>query len=696
MINSRVLTVTGHADTAACSVDECAAYLPRLRFLTKRRNRKSYLYATEYAVLDTETSHAGEDAGWVYQWAFKLADLFIIGRRPSEFIRLLELLRDHYELSGMKSIIIYVHNLSYDFQYLKWDLKRYDPNLSVMATDAHSVLIADIFGFRLLCSYKLSGLSLDLFAKTYAETYRKAYGLIDYNIIRYQDDELTPDDWEYMLSDVAAQHDAIRGLLTAQGYKYAYQAPYTSTGFVRTDCRKASEKYAFNWNNKFKISALDLEQYKLCRAAFMGGITIASWHYAGLTVRSDRLRHLDFTSSYPARQMLDYFPKGKPMWYGVIDDMDEFRDVLDTYCCIFILTLHNVKIRPGITAPYIPSSKCRLLQNGSKLNGKVTSADALTIVVTEIDYKWIQRQYTWTEMAVDMMLTFVRGRAPAFLRRKVMDYFDAKCKLKRDDPRLYMASKAKLNGIYGMTATAIIRDSFKLDDELFLRNVPDDDQDQLRTFYNSRNSFLPYQLGIYTTAWARDALMTMIECVGYDNFLYCDTDSVFYLETDQNRQRIDEMNAALRERALKAGAFIDDNILGYATPEPRLRAFRALHAKCYALEEWNGIDYALRVVIAGIPKRATVWEHGTPRTVTNAEELGCIDNLEDGFVFRHCGGNRVIYNEDRPRIENINGHETEISSSAVITPIEKEINDTMYVGLKDGTIFNYQFEQIIE
>lgn len=695
MIDAKIKTADGWEDIAAYSVDECAAVFPRLRFLTKRRNKQSYLYATDYAVFDTETSHDDKAAGWVYQWAFRLCGLYVVGRRPSEFIRLLEILRDHYGLSGMKSIIIYVHNLSYDFQYLKWYLYQYDARLSVMATDAHSVLICDVFGFRLLCSYKLSNMSLDLFSRTYADTYRKAAGLIDYNVRRYQDDELTAEDWNYMLSDVAAQHDAIAGLLAAQGYKYAYRAPYTSTGFVRQSCRKASEKFAINWNAKFRIAALDLDQYKLCRAAFMGGITIASWHYAGVTVRSDRLRHLDFTSSYPARQMLDYFPKGKPTWYGEIDSMEEFEDVLQTFCCVFILILHDVKIKPGITAPYIPSSKCRQLVNGSKLNGKVTSADALTIVVTEIDYKWIRRQYTWSEMAVDRMLTFVRGRAPSFLRRKVMEYFDAKCKLKKADPRLYQASKSNLNSLYGMTATAIIRDNFQLDIDLWLRNVPGDDQSQLDRFYASRNSFLPYQLGVYTTAWARDALMTMIEAVGYDNFLYCDTDSVFYLETDENRKRIDAMNDAIRQRSIAAGAYIDDNVLGYATSEAPLRAFRALHAKCYATEEWNGSEYALNVVIAGIPKRAVIWENGIARTVTNAQELGSIDNLDDGFVFRHCGGNRVIYFEDRPRVETIDGHETELASSAVIAPIEKEINDTMYVGLKDGTILNYQFTQVL-
>lgn len=697
MLKSKVKTVDGWEEVTAYSVDECAAFLPKLKFLTKRRNKQSYLYATEHATFDTETSHDGENAGWIYQWAFHLAGLYVVGRRPSEFIRLLEILRDAYGLNGLKAIIIYVHNLSYDFQYIKWYLKQYDEKLDVVAIDAHTVLICDVFGFRFLCSYKMSNLSLELFAGSYASKYRKASGTIDYNICRYQDSDLSNADWSYMLSDVAAQHDAICGYLAAQGYKYALRAPYTSTGFVRTDCRKESENRAINWNTKFRLSSLDIEQYNLCHNAFMGGITIASWRYAGITVRSDRLRHLDFTSSYPARQMMDYFPKGRPMWYGDITDPEEFHDVLNTFCCVFVLTVYNVKIRPGVTAPYIPSSKCFILRDANKLNGKVTSASELSIVITEIDYKWIRKQYTWDKMSVDQMLTFVRGRSPAFLRRKVMQYFDAKCKLKKSDPRLYMASKAKLNAIYGMTATAIVRDNFKLNSDLWLENQPEDGNEQIRRFYASRNSFLPYQLGVYTTAWARDALMTMIEAVGYDSFLYCDTDSVFYLETDENRRKIAEMNEAIRARAEAAGAYIDNNILGYAEPEPALCAFRALHAKCYAMEEWNGSEYALKVVIAGIPKRAVIWENGQARAVTNAEELGSIDNLEDGFIFRHCGGNRVIYNEDDMRTESVNGHETELASSAVILPIEKEISDTMYSGLmKDGTIQNLHFEQIIE
>jgi hypothetical protein len=172
----------------------------------------------------------------------------------------------------------------------------------------------------------------------------------------------------------------------------------------------------------------------------------------------------------------------------------------------------------------------------------------------------------------------------------------------------------------------------------------------------------------------------MIEAVGYDNFLYCDTDSVFYLETRENKKRMDEYVECCRSRATSAGAYVGNKYLGMPEDEPPLRAFRALHAKCYAMEELNDKTgkYELSVVIAGIPKKAVKWINGKPVEKTNAEELGTIDNLVDGFTFSHCGGTRCVYLETAPEIREINGHKTELSSAAIIENIEKTVSDNMW------------------
>ena len=707
MIRSKVKTMQGDEPITAYTADE--TILTSVKFEPWNNNRRVYYYAADYAVLDTETSHDSITRGWVYQWAVKWQGQYIYGRKPSELVKLLKQFIEFYNLGGNRRLIFYIHNASYDMQYLKRYFMSLG-NMHVMATDAHTFLIVDIEGIRFLCSYKLSNMSLDLFSKSYAEKYVKASGEIDYTLVRYQDEHLTPEDWYYMFSDVASQYDAIHEYLKINGYDRAYKAPYTSTGFVRSNCRSASA-HSLNWHKKFLTSALTLEQYQLCRQAFMGGITICSWQYEGDTVRVGRngvqkIGHKDFVSSYPARQMLDYFPIGKGFWWGEVKDEKEFDTLLDTYCCVFLLYLEKVRIKEGITAPYIPSSKCISLINPLKINGKVIYADSLIIAVTEIDYKWIKRQYKAEGQKPLNMLCFNRGKAPVWLRNEVMQYFVKKCTTAKNT-KDYSLVKALLNSIYGMSATQICRDNWRFGKEGEKVNGVDvtgmiikdgaDSQNQIDRFYGSRNNFMPYQIGVYTTAHARNALMTMIETIGYDNFLYCDTDSAFYISTPEIEARLDKMNEGIIKRAKAAGAYYENKFLGAAEDEPDIRAFRGLHAKCYAMEEYNKRkgDYELKVTIAGIPKVSTKWIDGKPVTKTNAEELKHIDRLQDGFVFKHCGGTRTAYIEDDPHTEVINGHPTELSSAAIIDNIEKEISNTMWTNGADYSIMHINAETIL-
>lgn len=692
MIESEVKTKDGSEPITAHTVEEFAP--PLLTFKEIQRNHKVYRYATDYMVLDTETSHINDEDAWIYQWAVKIKNDYIYGRTPSEIIALLEKLAEHYRLSTNKRIILYIHNASYDIQYLKHFLALYDPNINILAIDNHSIIQCDVIGFRILCSYKLSNMSLATLSDSYAEKYIKATGEIDYTKVRYQDTKLTKSDWFYMFSDVASQWDGVRGYIKMMGYNYAFECPITSTGFVRAECRKAAKAAA--WRDQFLQSQLTLEQYELCRQAFMGGVTIQSFMYSNKTIRSKRLKHKDFTSSYPARQMLDYMPVGTPMTYGEVKTLEEFNSLLNNYCCVFVVELTNVHIKEGVTAPYIPSSKCIEKEEYFKVNGKIVSAQRLKIALCEVDWMIIKEQYKFDSPRVGYMTIFERGSAPKWLQNEVMNYFKNKCELKGVNDELYGKSKAFLNAIYGMTATQILREIFKMDDEMIISHQPKEDEDarrgKLSKYYKSFNNFMPYQLAIYTTAWARYALYKMIVATGngdgvsfgdghnYENFIYCDTDSAFYLETHKNRVYMARLTQECRERAQKAGAYVGNKYLGLPEDEPPIRAFRGLHAKCYAMEELNKKTgkFELKVTIAGIPKKATKWIDGKAITMTNAEELGTIDNLKDGFVFSHCGGTRAIYNERPIETVTINGHKIELASNVIIDNINKEVNDTMW------------------
>lgn len=684
MIDSEVKTKEGREQITAYTVQE---FTPSMCiFKPLQRNHKYKYYATDYMTLDTETSHTNNEDSWVYQWAVKFQGQYIYGRKPTEIIKLLEKLSEFYELSYEKKIICFIHNASYDIQYLKHYLAKYDPKINVLAIDNHTILQVDVFGFRFLCSYKLTNMSLAKLSDSYAKTYIKAVGEIDYTKVRYQDSALSSSDWFYMFSDVASQHDGIQGYIEAMGYKYAFECPITSTGFVRTACRKAAND-SENWRTTFEMSALNLDDYLLCRQCFMGGVTICSYAFSGRTVRSRKLKHIDFCSSYPARQILDYMPTGQPMHFDV-KDKKTFKHLLDNYCCVFVIELYNVRLKKGITAPYIPTSKCIGSEHDKellKVNGKLVYAPKIKIALCELDFKIIEKQYTFDDnYKVGHMIVFERGEAPEWLKSEVMQYFKQKCTLKGVDEYLYMRSKAFLNSIYGMTATSILRSEYQLDGDMIITPKKEKSREAqekaLNKYYKSYNSFMPYQLAIYTTGWARFALYEMIENIGYENFIYCDTDSAFYLETRKNRVNMARYKEKCYKRAKDAGAFVGGKFLGLPEEEPRIRAFRGLHAKCYAMEEYNKKSgkYELLVTIAGIPKIATKWIDGKAVTMTNAQELGNIDNLNDGFIFRHCGGTRAIYNERPIEVRNINGHKTELASNVIIDTIEKEISNTMW------------------
>lgn len=751
MIESKVKTKDGYEKIKAYSVDEFEP--PLLIFKDLQRNHKIIEYATDYICLDTETSKIDVATAWVYQWAVCIKQkIFVYGRTPEELIDLLIKLSEFYSLTDKRKIVIYVHNLAYDFSYLKLYLLKLDPTLEILAVDNHAVLTVDMIGFKIICSYKLTNLSLAVLSDKYAKKYIKAVGEIDYSLIKYQDSELGANDWLYMFSDVASQYDGVKQYLSMNGYKFCADAPFTSTGFVRTDCRKES-KTDDTWRLKFDLMRLSLKQYRVCNKAFMGGLCICSYVYSGVTVRTVKdhceyvhdnktykiegslgLLHEDFTSSYPARQVMDTMPEGKPMDYGVVESRSKFNRLIKKYHCVFFATFYDLEIKKGVTAPYIPSSKCMGVKDLYKLNGKVTSAKELTIAITELDFKWIKRQYKAKNFRVFNMICFKKGKIPDWLRSKIMYYFTNKCTLKDSDPTLYAKSKNLLNGIYGMTATAIIRPDYKMElhgtdkhkaGEIFKftvegaeqmtaeelqKAIDEKDEKALNKYYNSHNSFMPYQFSLFTTAFARDALMTMIEATGdsdgddddltdvYKNFLYCDTDSVFYIATVKNKERMAIYKEKCIQRALDSGAYVGTKYLGEPTKEPDIRAFRGLHSKCYAMEEFNKKTrrYELQVVIAGIPKRSIKWIRGDnfvmPYSKTNAEELISIDNLNDGFIFEHCGGIRCVYNNERSiSVEYINGHKTQIATSAVLDNITKEISDTMWSANSDYTLQKYAY-----
>ena len=126
------------------------------------KDRQKYSYYNlpmSYDIETTAIEDGDNEYAYCYLWQFDIDGYVFIGRSLREFKCFLADLRRLLNLHDTKRIVVYVHNLAYEFQFLKdlfnWTeifaLSKYKP-IRAVAVD---------YGIEFRCSYKLSNLSLE-------------------------------------------------------------------------------------------------------------------------------------------------------------------------------------------------------------------------------------------------------------------------------------------------------------------------------------------------------------------------------------------------------------------------------------------------------------------------------------------------------------------------------------------------------
>lgn len=653
--------------------------------------------------LDTETSWNHDDenpVAWIYQWAFKFGDQIIIGRKPSELIAALRKYANAYDLSPQKQIVVYVHNLSFDVEYLRQWLVAEFGKCRMLCVKPHKFISFEVGGFIFKCSYKLSNKSLNTWSSDLGTKNRKiAEEKVYYEEIHYQDEELSPEKWDYQIQDVLVLDEAMEKQLALYNDD-VLTVPLTSTGYVRRDARRNYKKDRRN-RKRFLQTRLTAESYKLARDEFEGGISHGYRKFANKTVRPEKgefIRHRDFRSHYPSQQRTKKFPIGNFVKYDKHVDLDKVRELMKDYCVLMRVTFEDLVIRPGVAIPCLSATRTWKGRRGKidvvEDNGRVLSVKGVfTVACTECDLHWILKQYEVKGgYDIDEAWICAKGRIPKFMADTIDDYFIGKTKWKwdlkkaeenkEDEERIIwlklelLKSKNGLNGIYGMTATNPVREKYEVDsDNEWKKEVPEISK-ALDKYYESENNFNRYQLGIYTTSFARHELLTFADLItkGGGTVLYVDTDSIFYVSNERIEAMIEKENERRRNEAISKGAYveIDGKIVNYDAFELEkedIVSFRFLHAKCYAYEtrEEDG-KTKLHCTIAGVNE----WEDATHK-FGRVDELGSIDELTKGKVFSRCGGTSATYVPGEVRIETVNGHKVECASSCIIKNVTKTL-----------------------
>lgn len=636
------------------------------------KSGKHKMYQRKPMTFDIETSKIPKDSdghyeAFMYIWQICIEGNVVFGRRWEELQEFMQNVVNAYKLSEGERVVVYVHNLSFEFQFIQ----DYFNFTDVFAMASRSILTAKTAHLEFRCSYKLSNMSLAKFIVNTPNTlHYKGVDDLDYSTVRTPDTPLTEVELGYCFNDVKGLYECVMELLKEDNIA---TIPLTSTGYVRRDCRHAMNK---NKNNRkmFLRSRLSLLQYKLLRECFRGGNTAGDRYLTNLILKN--VGSYDLASSYPFQMIARDYPLGK--WnYGVIRNLEILEEYNKKYCTIARYTFKNIRLREEKPIPYIPQSKCLSLGDDREIyNGRILHADFLTISMTNIDFDIVKEQYEYDEIAVEEFHYSRKGLLPKELRDTIMYYFEKKSKLKGDEEHYYeyMKSKNKLNSIYGMTVTNILNTEIEYHDGEYTEKkmTEEEMQEALDKYYKNHRSFLNYSWGVFVTAYARRELEDGLNIAGLDT-IYCDTDSVKYIgDHDKDFEAYNErLNRECLEKGIVNYAELNGKryYMGIFDKENGYDEFITLGAKKYAFMQKNKEgELELGITVSGLSKKKGAEE---------LEKKGGLRRFQRNEVFYNSGRTIAQYNSAKV-------HEITVDGCTFSTASNLAIVDTTYtLGITD-------------
>ena len=606
---------------------------------TKARYFIEYLDIAISFDCETYSFKGPEDDKRAIMWAWGLAigDKCYLGRTWPEFIEALDILKDAWDLDYNRRIIIWVHNLSYDFSFFRKWFKFED----VFALDSRQVCYCDTEdGIEFRCSYILTGFSLEKVGEHLLKhNIKKLVGSIDYKLPRTPITPLTEKEIEYLEHDCLIVTAHIEEQIEIEGGLSTI--PLTVTAYVRRYCRnacfrditkKASDDFSRVRYMSF-IHSLHMSPfvYKSLKRAFQGGFTHSNPFYTGETI--ENVTSLDIRSDYPSVMCSELYPITPPEIITITNE-EQFEYNLKYYCCVFTVEIVGLKAVFNYDH-YLSFSHC-FIEKGTKVqvaNGRIVQCDKLTITITNVDWEIIIRNYRMDGFKVMGFIRWGKGYLPKPIIESTIKFYRDKTELKGKEGKEqeYMMAKMLLNSLFGMMVEDPLRDIIpynlktnewgesiekiiklkngkerKVETIVIKKPLTPEEQEQALNDYNEKSvsRFLYYAWGIFVTAYARKNLWRGI-FEFKDDYIYSDTDSLKVLNVEDH--------------------------LDYLRRHDQL-----IQAKIKACLDYHNMDVSLSSAFATIKDKET----GKEKKVE--QKLGTWDNEGTYLKFKTLGAKRYM------------------------------------------------------
>lgn len=572
-----------------------------------------------------------EKAACCYIWMFGINDVTYYGRELADFEQMLHLIS-----SPLYTKIIYIHNLAFEFGWIEEILNKYTIE-DLIALQKHKPIMFYVkeLNIQFRCSYALTNMSLADASKEYTKVQKKT-GDLDYNLCRSPLTELSALEKDYCEFDIICLREIIKHY--RDEYGGVVKIPPTSTSTVRYAIKKIVDYF---YIRKQQDLVPNTEMYLRYWWAFAGGYTHANVLISNRVI-TGLITSMDESSAYPFVMTTERFPvqpfrKARESEFYDSEKRDKYA---------FLLKVRFINMQSKYYNHYVQYEKVKsTIKNPVTDNGRVVSCDSCEYWLTDVDFDIIMTNYHVDKVVILECFKSYKDYLDIRIIKFILDLYIKKTKLKNftsDDPeevehinQIYRASKALLNGIYGISVSGLIHldvyqdhkwtipDALNADldinigktyDEMFNEYIGE----QLEGCKTSFSTLFYYPCGVWVTAYARrNILMRIFSSHDFDrDVLYMDTDSLKYIGNydklfEDYNKTVYNKYVEMCERFpndLTIDMFMPEDIkgikhpIGYYELDGKYSEFKTLGSKKYCYRSIE--DGKLHITVSGVSKKA--------------------------------------------------------------------------------------------
>lgn len=432
------------------------------------------------------------------------------------------------------SKLVYFHNLAFDGSFIIDWLERngYEYTKKLTQNHAHhySMLMSDLgiwYTIKIRLVYrivkKLVHTTIEIrdslkICPLKVKVIAKSFGLpMEKEKIDYQDYTINEETLSYVHKDVQIVAHALKFFhqlgfkkLTIGGNAFNDLKDYFNDIYNTTYHKKGKDKVNF-FQRVFPD--LDIPWLTTWRQAYTGGRSQVNPRYAD-TIQHN-IRRFDINSMYPSIMASSHgeeLPYGRPI---PITERGQYKFELYHIRCSFHL-------KEGHLPTLLASKGHTYLKGLDKYYEH--QEEPIELYLSNVDFNLFQKHYYIYDFE------FLEGwgfhTSTKLFKGWIMKYYELKAEMGRQGNKgLKMVYKLILNNIYGKFGSNHIGRSkipYLFEEEDRIAYVSGDDEEMTRYY-------LPVAIAV--TSYAHKLIDDAIIETGYDNFIYCDTDSIHTLGT---------------------------------------------------------------------------------------------------------------------------------------------------------------------